>query len=499
MKLGKLLLSLMGGLWVATASAGTIRHHTKPINNRYMVTLNTNVSAAAYDGVVNSLAKTYNLVVVTEWRETPRGFICSGLSLNDAQRLVDDPRTRIVEEDFVMSVVPTSGTQWTGWNNNYLWHLDRLDEPTYATHDSTYNMCPEAREVNAYVIDVGVYGNHEQFTYNNEPAGRVESYAFDDGGTGYADSTNLCNYPNSTSPPHGTMVATAMGGTTIGASKVHIVSLRIVSCSNTNFNASNVVNAVRWIRGGNDQHRSSPSVVTMSSGWEADWMNGFATLDDEVRSLVTTKNIPFFTSANNFSGDACKFAPATLAYTNANRNTTNAGTVFSVGGTSLGANGDPNDYRWQEWDGGLARLGQDSGSNGGSCVSIYAPACDIYLGLSSGATAYVVASGTSFSSPIAAAIGARYLSTNPTATYRQVYDYLLDTAGSSTLISNVATPEYWMCQYVYAPYNYVTYRSNPNTCAVNYTGGDGRSDGTSTLSISPPPATHPMPECFTQP
>src|SRR5712671_3067097 len=98
LKRSQLLLLLLSVLWVATATAGTLRHHTKPINGRYMVTLSTDIPAAAYDGVVNSLAKTYNLAVVTEWRETPRGFICTGLSPSDAQRLVDDPRTRIVEE-----------------------------------------------------------------------------------------------------------------------------------------------------------------------------------------------------------------------------------------------------------------------------------------------------------------------------------------------------------------------------------------------------------------
>jgi subtilisin family serine protease len=102
----------------------------------------------------------------------------------------------------------------------------------------------------------------------------------------------------------------------------------------------------------------------------------------------------------------------------------------------------------------------DSGSNGGSCVSIYAPAVDIYVGNNSSATAYSTHSGTSFSSPLAAAIGARYLSTNHSATYQQVYDYLLSAAGSSTLINNPYTPEYWMC-------GTTPYRTDPGVCPVN--------------------------------
>ena len=121
-----------------------------------------------------------------------------------------------------------------------------------------------------------------------------------------------------------------------------------------------------------------------STSTKSDWQTDFVTLSDTVDARVKATGIPFFASANNFSADACKFTPANLAYTNANRLSHRSnpslagGTVFSVGGTSLGANGDMNDYRWQTWDNGLAAIGQDTGSNGGSCVSIFAPAADIY-------------------------------------------------------------------------------------------------------------------------
>jgi hypothetical protein len=452
----------------------TIRHHNRSVVGRYMVLLDPTISASAYNGIVNSLARSYNATVTTEWREEPRGFICDNVNTANAERLATDPRVRIVEEDFQFSVA-TSGMQWTSWNNNYLWHLDRLDEPTYATHDSQYDMCPEAREITAYLVDIGVRADHEQFTLN-EPSGRVDSYAFDDGSTGgYADQTNGCTASGSTNFNrwHGTAVASVIGGTTTGAAKVHIVSLRIATCGGGGL-ASYIVNAIRWIRSTSDPKSGTPGVVSMST-FIGDWQSDFVTLSDTVDARVKATGIPFFASANNFSADACKFTPANLTYTNVNRlshrsNPSQAGgTVFSVGGTSLGGN-NTNDYRWQTWDNSLAAIGQDTGSNGGSCVSIYAPAADIYAARTTSTTAYAVASGTSFSAPLTAAIAARYIAKTGVSTYQDVYDYLLSVAGSSSLINNVSTPEYWMCNQGYPSYTWVGYRTDPGVCPAGQTG-----------------------------
>lgn len=423
---------------LSAAATTTVRHHARSISGQYMVLLDNNVPAAAYDGLVKSLANTYGLEIRTQWREEPRGFVAS-VPVAGAQRLATDPRIRIVEEDFPISIAAESGSQLTSWNDHSLWFLDRLDEMSYAENvrDYTYDMCPEGRTVNAYVIDSGVRPDHEQFTYNGEPAGRVEPLNFANGAQGTADSLNGC--PSKPDLFHGTAVATVLGGTTTGASKAHIVSLRVVDCDNHGF-ASDIVSAINWIRGVNDPHRYQTGVVNLSR-FLGDWMSDFTTLNAAVSDRVDATQIPFFTSANNFSADACKFAPATLAYTNVNH----GGKVFSVGGTSVGGGSDTNDYRWQTWNGSQIALGQDTGSNGGACISIYAPACDIYVGVNTSTTGYDVWSGTSFSSPLAAAIAVRYLELTGNHSYQQVFDYLLSTAGPSTLINHVETPESWMC------------------------------------------------------
>lgn len=451
------------------AATPAVRHHARSITGQYMVLLDNKIPAAAYDGVVKSLANSYGLQIRTEWREEPRGFVAT-VPVTGAERLVTDARVSIVEEDFPISIDAESGNQWTNWNGNYLWFLDRLDETTYAdgVRDGSYDMCPEGRTVNAYIIDNGVRGDHEQFTWNGEPAGRVESLNFANGAQGTADGLNGC--PSNPSMWHGTAVATVLGGTTTGASKAHIVSLRVVDCNNSG-SASDWVSAVNWIRGANDPHRFQSGVVNMSR-FLGDWMSDFATLNAAVSARVDATQIPFFVSANNFSADACKFSPASLAYTNMNH----AGKVFSVGGTSVGAGSDTTDYRWQTWNGSQILLGQDSGSNGGACISIYAPAADIYAGRNTSTTAYDIASGTSFSAPLAAAIALRHLEVVGNQNYQQVFDYLLSTAGSSALINHVETPESWMCLSQFNGH-YQAYTTYPGACQGTYNLGQNGASG----------------------
>jgi hypothetical protein len=436
-----------------------------------MVVLDENVNASAYDGVVESLAKTYGMQILTRWRNVAHGFVASAPAAA-AERLCGDPRVRIVEEDFSIGSVQ-SGIQVTTWNGYYLWHLDRLDDVDYTPSDSKYRMCPEGRTVSAYVIDGGVYAEHEEFTLG-EPPGRVESYGFDsDTNPGYIDGADGCS---ASGQWHGTAVASVLAGTTVGASKAHVVSLRVLDCTGHGF-ASWIVNAVDWIGS-----RTGAAVVSMST-FRGDWMTrepdgsiaNLSTIDGAINALVTARRIPFFVSANNFSGDACKFTPARLAYTNANGRT---GTVFTVGGTSVGGcdptlGCDYNDYRWQVWNmDGSIKLGEQSGSNGGQCVSIYAPACDIYAARTSSSTAYAVDSGTSFSAPLAAGVAARYIELTGNSDYQQVYNYLLNVAGSPDKVKHVETPEYWMCLNT-SDGTYDPHQTYPGPCPARYIGEGG--------------------------
>jgi hypothetical protein len=156
--------------------------------------------------------------------------------------------------------------------------------------------------------------------------------------------------------------------------------------------------------------------------------------------------------------------------------------MFVVGGTSFNPNNN-NDHRWQNWNGSTPLVGVDSGSNGGACVSIYAPASEFLLAGTGSTTAYLRASGTSFSAPLTAAVALRYMeknNINPTSASQVygIYNYLLDTArNTGTTLYDVTTPESWMCSTPDSStgYPYTIYTIEPDDCPNN-TGLNGTSE-----------------------
>lgn len=446
---------------VTVNAAAPLHRHERRIPGKFMVALQPEIAAEAYNGVVKSLAASYNLTIVSRWEEAPRGFVCEHVRERDLERLLNDPRIRYVEEDFEYEV---SATETTSHGSNYLWYLDRLDETSYFNSDSTYDRCPEGLGIVAYVVDLGVRRDHVEF--NEGSSSRViQSVHFEgDSTTGEPDETNGCE--DNPDIWHGTAVASLLAGESIGAAKTDVVSLRYRSCDQVG-DASWIVNAIRWISSDNNLHRDRPAVVNYSGGI-GEWVTEFVTLNEAVRDLVVDTGIPFFTSAENFSGDACLWAPNSMAYASTNPN----GLVFTVGASSVGAGGDRNDYRWQKWQtDGQAAIGLDSGSNGGACVSAYAPGHAIYHAENGSTTDYGSHSGSSFASPLAAAVAARYMEQTGITTYSAVYDYLYSTA--SAVVNNVNTPEYWFCRRTIASGGpYWTTRDPNATCPFGYRGID---------------------------
>jgi hypothetical protein len=489
-------------------AAGKLQHHAAKVPSRYMIQLNAAIPEEALDSVMDSIAASYHFDVAAKWRKSRRVFVGVGLTTENATRLANDGRIALVEEDYYVAPPTVSASTVTWWNNNYLWHLDRIDQRydyvDPSTHTMDYNWRPAADDIVVYLIDTGVHTEHEQLTTRG-----ITQYRFDaDDSIGNAD-TETCVSANWAGgfPTHGTWTASVVTGSTIGASTARVVSLRVASCPDVQGSytilGSHVAQALDWIRSGGDPNSSSPAVVSMSV-----FKAKFGSLLSENYPLVEAaadrlfsdpqqpaRSLPIFVSANNFGTDACQFAPADRAYTNASK----TGSVFTVGGTSLGgcdpSTGlcDLHDYRWQSWNAdGTIHLEQDYGSNGGDCISIYAPAADIFVAnppqpsSAFGGTltdSYVRLSGTSFSAPLTAAVAARYTKeymntyggARPSPT--QVYEFLLSNA-TPNVVDHVATPASWWCA---SSYHYYGYTSNPGVCPVGY-----QRDGTTPLAM---PAT----------
>jgi len=447
-----------------TASPGKLIRHEQGVTNQYIVVLPDHTPVAAVDGLARSLAQSYGLELQEVWQYSLQGFLVVGPEANIVA-LSDDPRVKYVEQNAIGTMpAELSATQWTWYNGEYLWNLDRLDELSWASRDGTHNMCTEGRSGYAYVIDTGIYAHSEFET----PSRVVEAYNFAGAPNGEVDTTNGCGtgYNNTY---HGTAVASVLGGTRIGAAKPSLISLRIMGCDGT-VNTRDMIEALDWIAGPSNTHRTSPGVMN-HSGFVPVWDTNFQAYGDAVVRTVNNTNIPFFTSADNYATDACRFSPNDRAYTRTNH----TGRAFVVGGTSAGA--DPNDYRWQEWiNGSTPKIGAGGGSNGGACVSIYAPACSVYVALKTGPNDYFRLSGTSFASPLAAAVAIRWMVTQqaqtghiPAAT--EVYDFLINQ--SQTVVYNTATaPSYWMCvrPNTAGGWDERTYTATPGVCPTGFLG-----------------------------
>lgn len=245
----------------------------------------------------------------------------------------------------------------------------------------------------------------------------------------------------------------------------------MLRCSTRAGHNSAFISALDWIASPNNPYAGQPAVIN-HSGFVGTWdQTNFQAYGDAVTRTVTSLNIPFFTSADNFSTNACQFSPKDRAYTNVNH----TGTAFVVGATAVSS--DNNDYRWQtyELDGTTPRIGVDTGSNGGTCVSAYAPGTAIYgarLAPPAGSTVpYDAASGSSFSSPLVAGMAARYIEqqrsqTGQTPGYVQVYNFLLGQAVTPILGDQTAAT-YWACVGPFQTdnrFSFNAYRTNPGTC-----------------------------------
>src|SRR5581483_972666 len=208
------------------SSQSKIRRHIAGVDDEFIVVLPASTPTEAVDGIARSLSGTYGLKLKTIWSYSLRGFLCDGPP-TAIEALANDPRVDYVEQNVTGAYHDprTSATQFAWFNGNYLWHLDRLDELSWASRDGCYNMTPEGRSVYAYVIDRGVRTDHQEF---ETPTRVVMALDFSDDRSNHSvtytnDTTNGCQ--GTYGSWHGTEVASSLAGTHVGSAKPQIVSL----------------------------------------------------------------------------------------------------------------------------------------------------------------------------------------------------------------------------------------------------------------------------------
>ena len=279
--------------------------------------------------------------------------------------------------------------------------LDRIDQRSLPL-DQTYRHFGTGSGVTVYVFDGGILDSHPEL------AGRVRQ-----GYNAFPNEEHLCN-------AHGTAVAGAVAGTTLGvAPGAEIVDVKMVECRRLRGTIDAIVRGARWTIADHARHPERRAIANWS--FIADTATSIPELDTAVQSLLAA-GIPVVVSAGNIEMNACRIAPA------------NSPGAIVVGASRIHrASLDPN--------AGVVDA-RTPGTAYGSCLDVFAPGDSVLLPSMEGMKQPTsqLWTGTSMSAGYVSGAIALYLEAHPAATPDQVAEYIRASA-SGTIVDPERSPK----------------------------------------------------------
>lgn len=296
----------------------------------------------------------------------------------------------------VKKVIKNARIKASGTQVNPPWDLDVLDSRS-ATIDHSFGYPNTGAGVAVYVMDSGLTTTNTEFAAATIGTGinfvQVGSALIPNAdpqqvvpacGSGVDDPT-INPADTGDQAGHGTAVSSLVVGARFGVAKdATIVPVRVLDCNGGGY-ASDAYLAADWILA--NHPAGTPGVVNLSLGT-------VGTILDDAAQRLLDGGLTVVAAAGNDKANACLETPARVPG------------VVTVAATTQ-ANAEP------VWSDG------QQGTNYGPCVDLYAPG-DGVIAASRTANGYEFATGTSFSSPLAAGAAALVLNANPTWTPTQV-------------------------------------------------------------------------------
>lgn len=270
------------------------------------------------------------------------------------------------------------------------WGLARTNErgsyDDTAVHTYQYTTGKSGTNVDAYIIDTGIYCQNNDFV-NKKTGSCACGYDFVDGS---------CVDGNG----HGTHCAGTVAGITYGIAKeANLIAVRVLD-DNGSGSYTNVIKGINWAANAASTS-GRRSVANMSLG------GGKSTAVNNAVTAAVNAGLFMAVAAGNSNDDACDYSPAS------------ATTAFTVGASDI------NDRRAYY-------------SNYGTCLDIFGPGSDITSAWIGSPDATNTISGTSMASPHVCGVAAKYLSADTTLTVAELSQQLIDEA-TTDVLKNVGT------------------------------------------------------------
>lgn len=360
------------------ASSSALFHSAQePIADSYLIKFKKDTPEAVITAHAN-LAHANSVVVNRKWNFGDfKGYAASIKDKDLLAKIEQMPEVEWVEEDGVV----TTDQQSCSTQKGATWGITRTSEKVLDP-DGLYSYAVDGTGTTVYVIDTGIYIEHNEF------GGRARW------------GTNTVDQKVTDGNGHGTHCAGTIGGATYGMAKnANLVAVKVLSDSGSG-STQGVIDGIAW----SVKDKKGPALGSMSLGGGKS-----ATLNSAVSNAVS-QGLIMVVAAGNDNRDACNYSPASApeAITVAASDNKDTKATFS---------------------------------NFGTCVQLFAPGVAITSAWIGSPSSINTISGTSMACPHVAGQVAKYLQKNPNAAATTVKAWLNSNAIQGVIKNIPVTPK----------------------------------------------------------
>lgn len=304
--------------------------------------------------------------------------------------MLDNEHVQFIEEDQEVSLNDCVSQSDEDWGTARINHRNYNRTQTY-TYD--YTTGASGANVDAYIIDTGIYCENDDFTSK-----KTGSCTF-----GFSSVTNVIGVPDETDGNgHGTHCAGTVAGQRWGAAKeANLIAVKVLSDRGSG-STSGVIAGIDYVAGQPEQTKRK-SIANMSLG------GGFSQVQNDATKAAYDAGVLMVVAAGNDNSDACNYSPASEP------------TAVTVAASDI------NNAR-------------ASYSNFGDCVDIFGPGSSITSAWIGSPDATNTISGTSMASPQVCGTGAKFLSADDSLTPAQLTSKLLADASTNEISDVKGSP-----------------------------------------------------------